>query len=255
MFKKQKLTLIIQSIALGAGLLTLSSCETNEQLGRSQLILVDDGALQQASLASWSQLLKKEKISKDAAMNARLQTVSKRIVAAAGMGDKPWEFVLFDNPQPNAFVLPAHKVGVNTGLFKIVKNDDQLAAVIGHETAHVIGRHAAERYSQTVAAQVGLQVATQSTSGNTQKAIANYGGLGAQLGLLLPYSRKHETEADLLGVDIMVKAGYRASESVALWKNMAAMGKNAPPEFMSTHPSDKTRIDTLSAYIAQKGYK
>lgn len=245
------LALIVGSASVAA----LSGCETNDALGRKQLILFDDNALVQSALASWVELKSTAKISKDPTLNARIQKVGARVVNAAGMGNAQWEYVLFENDQPNAFVIPGNKVGVTTGLFKAVKNDDQLAAVLGHETGHVIGRHANERASQTTAAQIGIDVATKSTKGNVQKAVSNYGGLGAMLGLILPYSRKHELEADRIGVDLMVKAGYRASESVALWYNMQAAGGNAPPEFMSTHPSDKTRIEALSAYIKEKGYK
>ncbi|ESQ87677.1 peptidase family M48 family protein [Asticcacaulis sp. AC460] len=253
MRKILKTTLALAVLAAAGG--ALSGCETNEALGRSQLILVDESSMQQAAAAAWQEQLKSAKISKDASMNARVQKVGARIVAAAGMGGQPWEYVVFDNDQPNAFVLPGNKVGVNTGLFKVVKNDDQLAAVLGHETGHVIARHAAERASQNAATQVGLEVATGVTKGRVQQVVANYGGLGAQLGILLPYSRKQESEADYIGVDLMVKAGYKASESVTLWQNMMALGGNKPPEFMSTHPSDTTRIKGLQAYIASKGYK
>ncbi len=231
----------------------LSSCETNDTLGRSQLLLVDDAQLEQSALAAWQEQLKTAKISRDPVLNKRIQTVGARIVAAAGLGGKPWEYVLFDDPQPNAFVIPGNKVGVNTGLFTVVKNDDQLAAVIGHETGHVIAKHAAERASQQIAAQGVLQAAQGATKGEVQKAVASYGGLGAQLGFLLPY--KHESEADRIGVDLMVKAGYKASEAVALWQNMMTANSGAPPEFLSTHPSDKTRIKDLQNYIAAKGYK
>ncbi|ESQ74017.1 M48 family metallopeptidase [Asticcacaulis sp. AC402] len=248
-----KKTVAIAVLAAAGG--ALNGCTTNDTLGRSQLILVDESAMQQAAAAAWQAQLKSAKISKDSAMNARVQKVGARIVAAAGMGGQPWEYVVFENDQPNAFVLPGNKVGVNSGLFKAAKNDDQLAAVLGHETGHVIARHAAERASQNAATQVGLQVVTGVTKGNVQKAVSNYGGLGAQLGILLPYSRKHESEADFIGVDLMAKAGYKPSESVALWQNMAALGGNKPPEFMSTHPSDTTRIKGLKDYIASKGYK
>lgn len=244
------LAAVLTSAAFG-----LSGCETNESLGRSQLILFDDKSLEQSAMVAWQEQLRTAKVSKDVTLNARLKTVGARIVTAAGMGDRQWEYVLFENDQPNAFVIPGNKVGVNTGLFKVVKNDDQLAAVLGHETAHVIGRHAAERASQQAATGIALSVATQATSGKVQQAVANYGGLGAQLGLLLPYSRKHESEADRIGVDLMAKAGYKPSESVKLWENMMALNKNAPPEFLSTHPSDKTRISDLKAYIASKGYQ
>ncbi|MGA9659066.1 MAG: M48 family metallopeptidase [Asticcacaulis sp.] len=251
--RKFKYTLV-SFMVLGAAL-SLSGCETNSTLGRSQLLLVDDAALQQAAAASWKQQLATAKISKDPALNKRVQTVGGRIAAVSGLGGGGWEYVVFDDPQPNAFVIPGKKVGINTGLFKVVKNDDQLAAVIGHETAHVLGKHAAERASQQMATQGVLEVATGVTSGNVQKAVASYGGLGAQVGLLLPYSRKHESEADRIGVDLMVKAGYRASAAVEVWQNMMALNSGAPPELLSTHPSDTTRIKDLQAYIAAKGYK
>jgi len=245
----------VAATVLAGAAIGLAGCETNETLGRSQLILFDENTLEQSALGAWQEQLKTAKISHDPLLNARIQKVGGRIVTAAGMGNRQWEYVLFDDPQPNAFVIPGNKVGVNTGLFKAVKNDDQLAAVLGHETGHVIARHAAERASQQAATGIALEVATKATSGKVQQAVASYGGLGAQVGLLLPYSRRHESEADRIGVDLMVKAGYRASEAVALWENMMAQSAGAPPEFLSTHPSDKTRINDLKAYIAAKGYK
>jgi predicted Zn-dependent protease len=253
--RMSKFTVGLSLAAFCVAASVLTACESNETLGRSQLILFDERTLEQSALSAWQEQLKTAKISRDTQLNGRLQKVGARIVNAAGMGGAPWEYVLFENDQPNAFVIPGNKVGVNTGLFKVVKNDDQLAAVIGHETGHVIGRHAAERASQQAATQVGLEIATRTTEGKVQQAVSNYGGLGASLGLLLPYSRKHESEADKIGVDLMVKAGYRASESVALWENMSAQKSGAPPQILSTHPSDQTRINDLKAYIAAKGYK
>ena len=240
--------------------LALSGCETNADLGRQQLLLVSDSDLQTQALQAWSENLKTAKISRDPTLNRRIQTVGVRIVKAARMepapGETPWEYVLFDNDEPNAFVIPGRKVGINSGLFKIVKNDDQLAAVIGHETGHVIAHHAAERASQQIATSVALQTATGVTKGGVRDAISNYGGLGAQLGILLPYSRRHESEADRIGVDLMAKAGYHAPQAVEVWKNMIAYrGGQANPEFLSTHPSDESRIKALRAYIAEKGYK
>ena len=245
--------LIFGALLLAGGI--VGGCETNDTLGRQQLILVDDATLEQSALQGWQEQLKTAKVSKDPVLNARIQKVGARIVNAAGMGDRAWEYVLFEDDTPNAFVIPGNKVGVNTGLFKVVKNDDQLAAVLGHETGHVIARHAAERASQQLATQAGLQVVAGVTKGNVSKAVANYGGLGAELGILLPYSRLQESEADRIGVDLMVKAGYHASEAIVLWQNMMALGGNKPPEFLSTHPSDKTRIDDLRAYIKSKGYQ
>ncbi|MFT4091359.1 MAG: M48 family metalloprotease [Asticcacaulis sp.] len=245
----------IASAVILSAVVTLAGCETNETLGRSQFLLVDNADLAPTALQGWSEMLKTAKVSRDVTLNNRVRTVGAKIVTAAGYNASEWEYVVFDNDQPNAFVIPGNKIGVNTGMFKVVKNDDQLAAVLGHEAAHILGKHAAERYSQHTAAQVGLQVAVGATEGRVQQAVSNYGGLGAQLGLLLPYSRKHELEADKIGVDIMVRAGYKASEAVALWRNMQAQGGAGNPEFMSTHPSDTTRISQLEAYIQQKGYK
>ena len=249
------LSTLAAGLALTACTVALSGCETNDALGRSQLILVSDSDLEASALQGWQQQLQTAKVSHDAVLNARIQKVGQRIVTAAGMGDRQWQYVLFEDDQPNAFVIPGNKVGVNTGLFKVVKNDDQLAAVLGHETGHVIARHAAERASQQMASQAVIEVAAGATKGNVSQAVSNYGGLGAELGILLPYSRKQESEADRIGVDLMVKAGYKASEAVVLWQNMMAAGNTAPPEFLSTHPSDKTRIKDLHDYIAAKGYK
>ncbi|OYW79428.1 MAG: Zn-dependent protease with chaperone function, partial [Asticcacaulis sp. 32-58-5] len=125
-------------------LLTVAACTTNETLGRSQLLLVDNDQLAEPAMAAWQETLKTSNVSTDAEMNRRVKTVGARIVQAAGLSGQAWEYVVFDNPQPNAFVIPGNKVGVNSGLFKVVKNDDQLAAVLGHETGHNIAQHAAE---------------------------------------------------------------------------------------------------------------
>jgi predicted Zn-dependent protease len=253
--KCTKLTTVVLATSLAISFFGLSGCETNDALGRSQFLLVDNQDLAPSALLGWAELVKTSKISRDPVMNARVRAISQRIISAAGFNPAEWEVVLFENEQPNAFVIPGNKVGVNTGMFKVAKNDDQLAAVIGHETAHVIGKHAAERYSQQAGTQIALTAAAGATSGRTQQIISNYGGMGAQLGFLLPYSRQHELEADRLGVDIMVKAGYRATEAIALWRNMSAQGKAGTLEMMSTHPSDSTRIAALEAYIQSKGYK
>ncbi len=245
-------------LAVGGGS-GLAACSYNETLGRDQFLLVDNAALEKASLEAWQMNLRKSKVSTDKVLNQRLQTVSARIVRAAGLENRPWEYVLFDDPSANAFVIPGGKIGVNTGLFKVARNDDQLAAVIGHEVAHSVANHAAERYSQTMAAQIGLAVAQGAAAQDNPdlaRQIGAYGGIGAQLGLLLPFSRKHELEADRIGVDYMVRAGYKANEAIALWRNMAQNreGRGQPPQFLSTHPSDDTRINALQQYIQAKGY-
>nr|WP_312812585.1 M48 family metallopeptidase [Brevundimonas sp.] len=236
------------------GAAALAGCAYNDTLGRNQLVIVDDSALIQASEAAWRQTLQTQKISNDRAMNERVRRVGDRLVQAAGLQNRTWTYAVFDDSTPNAFVLPSGHMGVTTGLLRLVQNDDQLATVIGHEVAHVIGRHAAERSSTSGLTQLALG-ALQSGAGDYGQAVGGLGGIGAQLGILLPFSRKHELEADRLGVDYMVRAGYRASESIALWQLMAAAQNRAGrPEFASTHPSDHTRIAALQAYITERGY-
>ncbi|WP_292033264.1 MULTISPECIES: M48 family metallopeptidase [unclassified Brevundimonas] len=233
--------------------LALSACAYNETLGRSQFLIVDDSALIQQSNAAWAETLRTQKVSSDAAQNARVRRVGTRIVQAAGLADRTWDYAVFEDASPNAFVLPSGQIGVTTGLLKLVQNDDQLAAVLGHEVGHVVARHAAERYSTQ--STTGLVLgAVQSRAGDYSQAVGAVGGLGAQLGLLLPFSRSHELEADRLGVDYVAAAGYKPSESVALWRLMAQQRQTGAPEFTSTHPSDQTRITALQQYIASRGW-
>lgn len=233
--------------------LSVGACAYNEALGRNQLLIVDDSALQQQADAAWAEALRSQPISRDAAMNARVRRVGDRIVQAAGLTGRGWEYAVFVSDKPNAFVLPSGKIGVTTSLLSLVRNDDQLAAVLGHEVGHVVAQHAAERYSSTALTSLGIQAA-QGVAGDYGQAVGALGGFGAQLGVLLPFSRRDELEADRLGVDYMVRAGFRASESIALWRLMAAQRQTNTPEFASTHPSDGTRIAELEAYIRERGY-
>lgn len=240
------LTAALSALALGA-------CAYNETLGRNQFLLVDDAALQQQSDAAWAEALRTQKVSTDAAQLQQVRRVGGRIVQAANLGGRAWDYAVFIDQSPNAFVLPSGKIGVTTGLLALVKNDDQLAAVLGHEVGHVVAHHAAERYSTQSATGVVLG-AVQSRAGGYGQTVGAVGGLGAQLGLLLPFSRSHELEADRLGVDYMAAAGYRPSEAIALWNIMAAQRQTGAPEFASTHPSDQTRIAQLQAYISSRGW-
>lgn len=231
----------------------LGACAYNDTLGRNQFLIVDDAALTQQADAAWAQALRTQRISTDAAANARIRRVGDRIVQAAGLSDRRWDYALFVSDSPNAFVLPSGKIGVTTGLLALVRNDDQLAAVLGHEVGHVVARHAAERYSSTAATSLVLS-GVQSAAGDYAKAAGAIGGLGAQLGVLLPFSRRDELEADRLGVDYLQRAGFRPSESVALWRLMAQQRQGSTPEFASTHPSDASRIAALEQYIASRGW-
>ena len=231
----------------------LAGCAYNETLGRNQLLIVDDSALTQQADAAWAEALRTQRVSTDAAANARIRRIGDRIVQAAGLTDRRWEYALFVSESPNAFVLPSGKIGVTTGLLSLVRNDDQLATVLGHEVGHVVARHAAERYSTTALTSIGLS-GVQSAAGDYGQAAGAIGGLGAQLGLLLPFSRNHELEADRIGVDYLQRAGFRPSEAVALWRLMAAQRQSSTPQFASTHPSDANRIAALEQYIASRGW-
>jgi len=239
-----------------AATLLLSGCAYNAELGRNQLLIVNDDALTTAAAQAWSQSLAQNPVSRDQAANRRVLNVANRIIGAAGLAGQPWEIVVFQDEQANAFVLPGRRMGVNTGLLTVAQNDDQLAAVIGHEVAHTVARHAAERYSQTMASSIalaGVQGAIGTDTGLGQ-AVQSFGGAGAQLGILLPFSRRHELEADKLGVDYMKAAGYDPRQAVTLWRSMAAQQKAGQPEFASTHPSDATRIAALEQYLGSKGW-
>ena len=237
-----------------AAAVALSACAYNPELGRQQMTIVDDSSLTQAGEQAWNQALKTSKVSPDRAANARVRAVGQRVVDAAGLGDRPWDYAVFEDASPNAFVLPGGHVGVTTGLLKIVDNDDQLAAVIGHETGHVVAHHAAERQSQNLTSSVLLGVLGVAAGGDAGRAISSYGGDAAKYGFLLPFSRKQELEADRLGVDFMQRAGYRPREAVILWEHMQAQGGSSAPQLASTHPSDATRIVALQNYIAQRGW-
>ena len=241
------------SLAALAAAAVLGGCAYNETLGRNQLLIVDDAALTQQADAAWAEARRSQRVSTDAAANARIRRVGDRVVQAAGLTDRRWEYALFVSESPNAFVLPSGKIGVTTGLLALVRNDDQLATVLGHEVGHVVARHAAERYSTTAITSTVLR-AGQGLAGDQARAAGAIGGLGAQLGVLLPFSRNHELEADRIGVDYLQRAGYRPSEAVTLWRLMAAQRQGSTPEFASTHPSDANRIAALEQYIASRGW-
>lgn len=226
----------------------LAGCETAPVTGRSQLILFPESQDAALGLEAYRQILAKSKVSKDTRLDGRVQTVGKRIAAVSGHPEFDWEFTLFENDQPNAFALPGGKVGVNTGLFKVAENDAQLAAVIGHEVAHAIARHGAERMSQGVLAETGLAVLGASTKKASYVQLA---AAAATLGVILPYSRTQESEADHIGLLYMAEAGYDPREAVELWRNFERLGGRRPPEFLSTHPGQKTRITRLQALMPE----
>lgn len=249
---------LVKGLAAGY-VVALTGCVQNTALGRQQLILVSEGQLAQLSASAWTEIKRKEKLSRDPGHNKRVQAVGSNIVKAAGMDRQSWEYAVFEDKQANAFVLPGGKVGVNTGILQRMDNDDQLATVLGHETGHVTARHSAERYSQQLAAGVAMTAAAvaleQGDVGGAPQ-IAAVLGAGLTFGVLLPYSRQHELEADRIGVDYMARAGYDPRESLRFWQNMSSTREGTPPpEFMSTHPSDETRIAAIRGQLRAMGYQ
>ncbi len=241
---------VLAGLAAGT-VVALSGCVQNPNLGRSQFILVSDEQLAAMSQNAWSEIRQTERFSRDRGTNRKVEQIGARIVDAANVGDRNWEFHVIDNDTVNAFVMPGGQVAFYQGILDIMENDDQIATVMGHEVGHVVGRHAAERASQQIAAGVGLTVANiaiaQSDIGYRNEISAILGA-GVTFGVILPYSRQHEFEADRLGVTYMNAANYRPREALAFWETMAAEGGNTV-DFMSTHPSDSRRINAMQQHI------
>lgn len=242
---------IVRGLACGS-VVAMTGCAYNEDLGRSQLLFVSPGQMAQLASSAWTDLKQQQPISRDARYTSRLNRVAPKIISAAGGNPSEWEYQVFASKELNAFALPGNKIGFYTGILDIMENDAQIATVAGHEVAHVNYNHSGERYSQSALAQTGLTVAQVAAGGSQYSGqIASVLGMGVQLGVLLPFSRRHELEADKFGVRYMHRAGYDPNEALRFWQNMSAKKQGAgPPEFLSTHPSDATRIAQLRREIA-----
>jgi predicted Zn-dependent protease len=207
------------------------------------------GQMDQMGVTAFTDIKKQGKVSTDVASNRYVECVVAAITAVLPAdSQQQWEVRLFDDDSANAFALPGGKIGVNTGMLKKAVDQNQLAAVIGHEVAHVLAQHGNERMSLELATQTGAQVAGAVIADTQNKPLLMAAmGLGIHYGMKLPYSRTHEAEADMMGLKLMAQAGFHPQASVQLWRNMSEGSKDAPPEFMSTHPANATRIDGLSA--------
>ena len=244
---------------LSAVILATVGCASNPYTDRSQFLLVSEGAEVQMGKEAYTKVLKdpKVQISKNPAEANPVQRVAKRIIAAAKKSKYAqraknfnWEVnVIKDDRTKNAWALPGGKIAFYTGIFPEAKNENGLAAIMGHEVVHALARHGAERMSQNLAANIGVNVGS---------ALLGLPPIGSDLamqavglGILLPFSRSHESEADYIGLLLAAEAGYDPREAVRLWQRMAQAAKEAPPEFLSTHPSNKTRISNLQKWMPE----
>ena len=231
-----------------AGAALLAACATSPT-GRTQLVLMPDSQMNQMGLQAFTNIKEKTPVEQGRATNNYVQCVARAITNEVGGS---WEVVVFKDDSANAFALPGSKIGVHTGLLKVAENQHQLATVIGHEVAHVLANHSNERVSQQFAVEqsLGLVSAIASPQTGTGKTLMGMLGVGAQYGILMPFSRVQESEADQYGLNLMARAGFDPRESVNLWINMGKANKGQPPEFLSTHPSHSSRISDLKRQMA-----
>lgn len=246
------------AVATAVVLASAASCATTPYTNRSQLMMVSEGEELKLGAQAYQQVLEESKIERDPRVNEIVRRIGERIAKAANRSDYRWEFVVIDDPDTvNAFALPGGKVAVYTGMFPVAQTEAGLATVMGHEVAHALARHGAERMSQQMGMQAvgtGLAVAlgASGTSGVTQSVAMQAFGLGAQVGVLLPFSRSQESEADHIGLILMAKAGYDPSEAVSFWERMEkAGGGKAPPEYLSTHPNHGTRVKQIETWLPE----
>ena len=242
--------LVITVLALSV----IISCATSP-LGRKQLITVSDGEMNEMGAQAFDEMKRTKAIETDPRKTQYVQCIVKHITSQAQDEIDPasWEVITFRDKAVNAFALPGAKVGVYTGIIPVASSQHQLAAVLGHEVGHVIARHGNERVSEAMAANLGLSVLKLASKDNTSQLLNVLGGVagvGAQV-VLMKFSRDHESEADIMGLHYMAKAGFDPRESVKLWQNMAKAGGKAGPEFLSTHPSNETRIQQLQEHMPE----
>lgn len=244
--------------------IVLQSCQSVPLTGRSQLSLVSESEMVSMSLTSYDEFLKENKLSANQQQLALVKKVGTRVAAAVEkylkdngyasyVDNFKWEFNLVESDVPNAWCMPGGKVVVYTGILSYTQNEDGLAVVLGHEIAHAVARHGSERMSQQMLVQMGgtaLSTALQEKPAETQALFNTAYGAGTQVGVMLPFSRKHEYEADQMGLIFMAMAGYDPRSSVSFWKRMSS-NSSGTPEWLSTHPVDTNRIAALEKMMPE----
>lgn len=258
--RRRRLTLFPIAIALAIGLYQYFGAEkvTNPETGRSARVALSSEQEESLGLQSYREVIAQSEVVRGGPEHDLVERVAQRLAAATGSAGRGfnWQVTLVRGPQANAFCLPGGKIVVYTGILPLTQTEDGLAAVMGHEMAHAIARHGSQRLLRTSVAQTvlaGAQFSLSDLEPQQRYAVMAALGAGAQYGLLLPFSRNHETEADEMGLIYMVRAGYNPQEAVAFWKRMQTAGGGGtgrqPPEFVSTHPSHETRIQHLRAFL------
>lgn len=253
MLPKSKTAILL--LGLGVALL-VAACATSPYTGRRQLLFSSEGSETRMGYQAFEQIKRQYKLSQDPEVNALVATVGRRIANVAQRPDYRWEFLVFEGKEANAFCLPGGKVGIFTGILKYTQDEAGMATVISHEVAHALARHAGERLSQSTLAQaggLGLGLALGGMGSAASTAIMQGYSLGTQLGILLPYSRTQESEADRVGLILMAKAGYDPAQALEFWKRMMTKDQKGAklPEFMSTHPNDATRLKELEEFLPE----
>ncbi len=254
-------------VALVSLLFISAGCSEVGITGRTQINLVPDSIINSMSVQQYNQFISENKLSADAGNTAMVKNVGTRIQKAVDaycaeycdedpFAGYEWEFNLVEDKAVNAFAMPGGKVVVYTGILPITESETGLAVVVGHEIAHVFAKHGGERMTQSLAVQLGgmaLSTALKEKPEETKNLFMSSYGLGTQIGILLPFSRAHEKEADHLGLIFMAMAGYDPHEAVGFWQRMAAASKGsaAPPELLSTHPVYETRIKDIQERIPE----
>lgn len=246
--------LLLPSLAVAATLAVAACATTTSPTGRRQYVgAVSQSQLDQLGAQAFAEMKAKTPQTRDARQAAYVRCVVNDIVAVLPAESRRtgWETAVFADDQANAFALPGGKVGVYTGIFKVARNQDQLAAVVAHEIGHVVAHHHDERITRQAGAQGALQLIGALLGSRYGEGAANAavqgGSVLAQTGFLLPGSRAQESEADVVGQQLMAKAGFDPRAAVNLWQNMAAAGGSRPPEWLSTHPDPQSRLSELSA--------
>ena len=247
--------LLLLSVCAVVLLASWCGCRSTPVTGRRQLLLVPEAQEKQMGISAYEEVLKDEKPTSNAEYQQMVERVGKRIATVAGRPDYDWEFRVIDSSEKNAFALPGGKVAIYEGILPICQNEAGLAVVMAHEVAHALARHGGERMTHQKlqnGVQQAVNVMVRDRDEKQRDLVLAAYGAASQYGVILPYSRKHESEADHIGVKLMAQAGYDPSEAPRFWERFAQIkGEGGPMEFMSTHPSDARRAADLRALLPE----